>query len=440
MESNEERLLHYVWLHRLFPLAPLRTTDGRALEVIDPGQPNTDAGPDFFNAKVRLDGTLWVGNVELHLRASDWMRHGHQHDAAYDSVILHVVGEADGQVCRTDGQPVPQLLLACPPEVRRRYDELCRADAFPPCRPVLASVHPLKVHAWLTALQAERLRQKAGDIGRRLEQTGGNWEDVFFITLARNFGFGLNADAFEAWALRLPLRAVGRQRDNLFQLEALFLGTAGLLDEVPVSRSDPPAEADDYLEGLRREYAYLCRKLALPAHLPADRWRFLRLRPDNFPHVRLAQLAWLCHEREHLFSLVLEARTTDEVRALLQVQTSDYWTEHCHFGPPLPRHRSRRLSPASVDLLLLNTVVPLLYAYGLHRQDDSLCRRAGRLLEELPPEDNSVVRQWVAAGLVPRSAADTQALLQLKRAYCDRHDCLRCRFGYEHLKAKGGGM
>ena len=433
MEHNEERLLHYVWRHRLFPLAPLRATDGRALEVIDTGQPNTDAGPDFFNAKIRLDGTLWVGNVEIHLRASDWARHGHRGDAAYDNVVLHVVGEADAEVCRTDGQPVPQLQLDCPPGVRHRYDELCRpssASGLPPCHGSLSALPPLKVHAWLSALGAERLRQKAGDVERRLEQTGGDWEDAFFVTLARNFGFGLNADAFEAWALRLPLRALGRQRDNLFQLEALFLGTAGLLDDVP---DEAP---DGYPAALRREYGYLRRKLSLADPLPRSRWRFLRLRPDNFPHVRLAQLAWLCHEREHLFSRVLEAASADDVRRLLQVQTSDYWTDHCRFGPPMPRRRARRLGTASADLLLLNTVAPLLYAYGVHRRDEALCRRAAALLDELPAEDNAVVRRWAAAGIVPRSAADSQALLQLTRAYCDRRDCLRCRFGYEHLKGR----
>ena len=293
-----EQLLHYVWRHRLFPLRPLSTTDGLPLEVVDPGLPNTDAGPDFFNAKVRVGGTLWVGNVEVHEHSSDWVRHGHDRDRAYDNVVLHVVGEADCKVCRSDGHPVNQLQLACPDDVRCRYEELRRADVFPPCRVVLSALSPLKVHGWLSALQAERLSRKADAIGLRLQQNGNHWEDAFFVTLARNFGFGLNADAFEAWALRIPLRAVDKHRDSLFQIEALFFGLAGLLD------NDPACDADDYAASLQREFAYLRHKFSLPEPLPRDRWRFLRLRPSGFPHVRLAQLAWIYQHQEGLFPLL----------------------------------------------------------------------------------------------------------------------------------------
>ena len=228
-----EQLLHYVWRHRIYPLQPLQTTDGQPLEVIDPGLPNTHAGPDFFNAKVKLGDTLWAGDVEVHDRASDWLRHGHDRDRAYDRVVLHVVGEADCDVYRTNGERIPQLLLPCPDGVRRRYDELRASDIVPPCHDVLATLPLLKVHAWLSSLLVERLMQKAEAIGQRLERCGRSWEDAFFVTLARNFGFGVNGDAFEAWALRLPLRAVDKHRDNLFQVEAFFFGMAGLLDDLP---------------------------------------------------------------------------------------------------------------------------------------------------------------------------------------------------------------
>lgn len=424
-----EQLLHYVWRHRLFPLRPLYTTDGRALEVVDPGLPNTDAGPDFFNAKVRVDGTLWVGNVEVHERASDWLRHGHDRDRAYDNVVLHVVGDADAEVCRTDGHPVPQLLLPCPDEVRCHYDELRQSDVFPPCRAVLTSLPLLKVHAWLSALLAERLRRKADAIGVRLRQNGNHWEDAFFVTLARNFGFGLNADAFEAWALRLPLRDVAKHRDSLFQIEALFFGLAGLLDD------EPACVADEYPASLLREYRYLQHKFTLPASLPRDRWRFLRLRPSGFPHVRLAQLAAIYRQQEGLLSRAMESATLDEARRLFVAETSPYWNTHYRFGAP-SACCPKRLGAGAVDLIVLNTVIPFLYAYGQHRSDENLCARAARFLEELRAEDNSIIRQWAAAGLPVRTAADSQALLQLKAAYCDRHDCLRCRFGYEYLKRK----
>ena len=422
-----EQLLHYVWRHRIYPLRPLQTTDGQPLEVIDPGLPHTDAGPDFFNAKVKLGGTLWAGDVEVHDRASDWLRHGHDRDRAYDRVVLHVVGEADCDVFRTNGERIPQLLLPCPDEVRQRYDDLRRPEIFPPCHEILSRLPLLKVHAWFSTLQVERLQQKAEAIRRRLERCGHNWEDACFVTLARNFGFGLNGDAFEAWATRLPLRAVDKHRDNLFQVEAFFFGMAGLLDG---------EQEEGYACGLRREFAYLQRKFSLPEPMSAGQWRFLRLRPGNFPHVRLAQLAYLYYQSEGLFSRVLEAETVDSLRKLfVGVRTSEFWTEHFHFRKASPR-RVKSLGAGAVDLIVLNTVAPMLYAYGQYRSDERLCGRASRLLESLKAEDNSLIRRWARAGLPVRTAADSQALLQLQKEYCDKRDCLRCRFGYEYLKAR----
>ena len=285
----------------------------------------------------------------------------------------------------------------------------------------------LTVHSWLSALQAERFGQKAEAIRHRLQQCGGYWEDAFFITLARNFGFGLNGDAFEAWAGRLPFRAVDKHRDNLFQVEAFFLGMAGLLEE------DDPG-ADDYCLRLQREWRYLQHKFQLPAPLPAGQWRFLRLRPAGFPHVRLAQLAWLYHTQCSLFSRVMEAETADELRRLLQASTSEYWKEHYTFRKASPP-KEKKLGKGALDLIVINTVVPFLYAYGQHKADETLCERATRLLESLRAEDNYVTRLWDGAGIPVQTAADSQALLQLQKSYCDKRDCLRCRFGYEYLKA-----
>lgn len=421
-----EQLLHYVWKHKIFPLSSLRTTSGLPVEVIDAGLPNTNAGPDFFNAKLKIDGTLWVGNVEVHTQASDWLRHGHQHDKAYDTVILHVVGKCDCEVCRANGEPVQQLVLPCPDTVRQRYEELRRTEHFPPCHSILPALPKLIVHAWLSALQVERLEQKARAIYQRLERNTGHWEDAFFITLARNFGFGLNGDAFECWAGNLPFRAVDKHRDNLFQVEAFFFGQAGLLEEVP-------PEADEYYLKLRDEFRYLQHKFGLPAPMDAYRWRFLRLRPGNFPHVRLAQLAGLYHREQGLFSRVMEADSADEVKRLFTSPTSAYWEEHFVFGRPSPR-RTKSVGANALKLILINTVVPFLYAYGLHKADDSLCDRATRFLESLTAEDNRIIRLWAEAGLPVSTAADSQALLQLRKEYCDRKECLRCRFGYEYLK------
>ncbi len=423
-----ERLLHYVWRHKIFPLEPLFTTDRQQVEVIDPGLPNLNAGPDFFNAKLKVDGTLWAGNVEIHEAASDWMRHGHGNDPAYDSVILHVVGKADCTVVRSDGHPIPQLQLPCPDEVRHRYATLQDSEFYPPCYTVVSDLPVLTVHSWLSALQMERFEQKAATVSERLKKQNGNWADVLFITLARNFGFGVNGDAFQAWAESLPLRAVDKHRDNLLQVEAFFFGHAGLLeDELP--------DADGYYMALQREYRYLCRKFSLSALISSSRWKLLRMRPGNFPHVRLAQLAALYHSQEALFSRLMEAETPDAAKELFKVKTSAYWDTHFSFRKCSPT-AGKQLGEGALNLLLINTVVPLLYAYGLHKGDDRLCTRATGFLESVKAENNYVTRMWGNIGLPVHTAADSQALLQLQKMYCERKDCLHCRFGYEFLKKR----
>ena len=424
-----EHLLHYVWKHKLFPLKVLQTTNGLPVEVIDPGLQNPNAGPDFFNAKLKINGILWVGNIEMHAHASDWFHHGHDSDKVYDSVILHVVGEADGEITRTNGEQIPQLLLTCPEHIRAHYHELCVADQYPACYPVLASLPKLTVHSWLTALQTERLEQKARLITQRLEHCNNNWEDAFFITLARNFGFGLNGDAFETWAGLLPLRAVDKHRNDLFQIEALFYGLAGLFEDTFLKKE----QEDEYSLRLCKEFRYLQRKFEFTRVMDATLWRFLRLRPENFPHIRLAQLAYLYQKGDKLFSRLLEAETLSEVRELLTTRTSAYWESHYLFGQTSP-HKEKTLGERSKNLIIINTVTPFLYTYGLHKADERMCERAGRFLEELKAEDNHITRAWSNAGLPVATAADSQALIQLRKEYCDKRKCLFCRFGYEYLR------
>ena len=391
----------------------LQTTTGEPVEVIDAGLPNTNAGPDFFNAKLKIGGTLWVGNIEVHILASDWMRHGHDKDAAYDNVILHVAETVDCEVFRANGIPVPQLQLSCPESVRQRYDELSHAEIYPPCYSILSSLPKLTVHSWLSALQVERFEQKAHLIATRLERCNNHWEDVFFITLARNFGFGLNGDAFEAWASRLPFRAIDKHRDNLFQVEAFFFGQAGLLDE------ELP-DADGYYLKLQKEFRYLQHKFELSAPMAATQWRFLRLRPGK---------------EQSLFSRIMEADTLEVVRKLLTVTTSPYWEEHFNFRK-VSSSCEKQVGKNAQNLIVINTVIPFLYAYGLHKADEQLCERATGFLESLKAEDNHIIRHWSGAGLPVSTAADSQALLQLQKEYCDKKDCLRCRFGFEYLRQK----
>lgn len=420
-----ELLLHYVWKHKIFPLKELKTTTGQQVEVIDTGLANTDAGPDFFNAKLKLDGVLWIGNIEIHERSSDWFKHGHHADAGYNSVILHIASEIDTEISRSNGERIPQIQLICPEAVRTNYKELLETDSYPPCYRIIPSLPPFTAHSWMTALQMERFEQKATLLNERLKRCQGNWEDAFFITLARNFGFGLNGDAFETWAHRLPFRAVDKHRNDLFQIEAIFFGQAGILED---------SDGDGYYLRLKKEYTYLQHKFGL-IPMDASLWRFLRLRPANFPHIRIAQLACLYHRAYGLLSRIMETETLQGVRDILKGGTSEYWLTHYTFGGSSPS-RPKTLSNTSLDLLIINTVVTFLYAYGLHKGNRVLCARAGSFLEELKAENNYITRMWEQCGMKASNAADSQALIQLKKEYCDKKKCLYCRIGYEYLKRK----
>ncbi len=430
-----EQLLHYVWKHKLFPVGPLCTTHGQNVEVIDSGLPNRNAGPDFFNAKVKIDGTLWVGNVEIHDRASDWFLHGHDKDPHYDNVILHVCGEIDAKAINSRGEELVQMQLDIPEEVSLHYKELLSVDQYPPCFRIIPSLTRLTVHSWMSALQTERLSVKTEAIVGRLARCNGDWEYAYFVTLARNFGFGINGDAFEQWAFNIPLHAVDHHRDNIFQVEAMFLGQAGLLDMDAIPeycRKD--AVADGYFDKLRREYQYLAHKFSID---PIDHslWRFLRLRPQNFPHIRISQLAMLYCQQHATLSQILEATSVKDAMRVLSTTVTPYWETHYTFGSTSVRNE-KHISVSSLNLLIINTVVPVLFAYGRHRGEEKYCDRAFDFLEALRPENNYIIRMWKQCGLGVENAGDSQALIQLKKEYCDRKECLRCRFGYEYLKRK----
>ena len=403
-----ERLLHYIWKHRILPLRTLFTTDGREVEVLDPVLANQNQGPDFFNAKVRIGGNVWAGNVEVHVRSSDWFRHGHESDPAYNNTILHVVKHADGEVTTQDGHVPPQVELAVPGYVEENYHELCLTEDYPRCHRVVPYIPPLKVHAWMDALLAERIRERAARLTAMVDGMNGDWERATFVTLCRSFGFGLNGDTFEKWACSIPMGAAGKHRDDLLQVEALFLGMAGLLD---TGSGLPDAET----ERRKREFAFLAHKFSLTPAMDSSDWKYLRTRPRNFPHVRIRQIAMLYHKGIMRMSSLVEAPDIENLDKVLA---------------------GGGISAGSRRLLMINTIVPLLYAYGTAHADEDMRQRALSLPEQIPAEDNHILRLWKQCGLTVSTAADSQALIQLKREYCDRKDCLRCRFAYEYLKMK----
>ena len=428
-----EQLLHYVWKHKMLPLKELQTTDGRLVEVIDVGLHNHNAGPDFFNAKVKIGETLWVGNVEIHQRSSDWYLHGHDRDARYNNVVLHVVAVVDRDVQTQSGLWLPQLVISVPESVVANYRQLLATDQYPPCYHIIPDLNRLTIHSWMAALQTERLEQKTQAIIQRVELCNGSWEDAFFTTLARNYGFGVNGDAFELWAQNVPLNAVGKHRDDLFQIEAFFMGQAGLLSlEAIPERYRDAARQEEYFNKLSNEYKYLAHKFSLTPMDPSI-WRFLRMRPQNFPHVRISQLANLYYERRAGLSALLECESIEQLRQLLATHVTPYWETHYTFGSESTKS-VKNMSASTMNLLIINTAIPMLFAVGRHRQKEELCDRAFDFLEQLGAERNHIITMWKECGLDVRTAGDSQALIQLKKEYCDRKDCLRCRFGFEYLK------
>ena len=428
-----EKLLHYIWKHRILPLSELRTTDGRSVEVIDPGLLNMHAGPDFFNAKVRIDGVMWVGNVEIHERSADWFLHSHDTDAAYNNVVLHVAAVVDADVVTERGDHLPQVQLAVPQQVLSNYRRLLAFDRYPPCREAVLPLDAIKKRSWLSALVAERLNEKTEAIRRRVALFEGSWEAAFFATMARSFGFGVNSEAFEQWAERLPLMQIAHHRDDPFQVEAMFMGMAGLLDEAQMTPTTRDAAlADPYFLSLKREFGYPSRKFGLEP-MSRQAWRFLRLRPQNFPYIRMSQLAQLYCSRRAGLAEITACESVNQLHAVLQTSVSDYWRTHYTFGKESSLNE-KRLSTASLNLLAINAAVPVLHAWGCYRDDERLVQRALDWLEQLPAEDNTYIRLWKECGVEAHNAADTQALIQLQHRYCERKDCLRCRFGYYSLK------
>ena len=416
-----EQLLHYVWKHRLFQ-KDLKTTDGQSFEVLDTGTLNTDGGPDFFNAKIKIGDKVWAGDIEIHRTSDDWYKHKHETNPVYNSVILHVVEFAGREVCNQASRVIPQCQIIYPQHVKDNVEYLLHADVAIPCGNYIGTVPAIHLRGWLNTLLVERLERKSNDIYRYLEKFNGSWEEAFYILLSRNFGFGLNSDSFERLALSLPLRFIQKQGDNLFQIEALLLGQAGLLDE---------EQPDDYSKKLRQEYEFLRNKYTL---IPVDPYLFkkLRVRPTGSPYIRLAQLAVLLYKTYGLFSKILKSEDVGHIRLLFHENASEYWQTHYVIGEESPR-KSKYLGDSSLNVILINTVAPILFAYGKNTGNEVLCERALHFLEQIGPESNYITRDFAGCRVIAKNAYDSQALIQLRREYCEKKKCLFCRIGYKML-------
>ncbi|MFT3980525.1 MAG: DUF2851 family protein [Ferruginibacter sp.] len=417
-----EKLLQYIWQFRHFNISGLVTVHGESLYIIHPGRLNSNQGPDFLESRIRIGNTEWAGNIELHIHASDWEQHRHSDDKNYLNIILHVVWKNDKEL----SLPFPTLELQpfVPGILLNRYEMLMHSTAFIPCHTGIARVPYLHFAAWKERLLTERLQQRSDHIMSQLNENVQHWEEVFWWLLARNFGIRINAGAFEAIARSIPLTILAKHKNQLHQVEALLLGQAAILDT---------AFKEAYPAMLRKEYNFLQKKYGLQKpHLPVY---YLRMRPANFPTVRLAQLAMLIHRSIHLFAVVREAADLKEVTALFNIAAGEYWDDH-YLPDHTTAHKKKNLGVQMMQNILINTIVPVLYAYGYYHSNRSMQEKALRWLEQIAPEHNSITKGFTALGIVNKNAFDSQALIQLRNEYCNEKKCLACAVGNWLLKAK----
>ncbi len=419
-----EDFLHYIWLQELHE-KNYRASTGEHIQVLSSGERNRDAGPDFQNARIKIDDTIWAGNVEIHIDSANWSKHKHHLDPAYDNVILHVVNTSTKEACRSNGQIVPTIELAYDPGIYETYRDLVENKCPIPCEKDIDLIDNFIVSIWLNALCIERLESKSEIIQTVYGQTGKNWEETFYIMLARSFGFNTNALPFEMLAKSLPLKILLKNRHNIKSLEALLFGQAGFLDD---------DSTDEYYCLLQNEYQYFKKVYNLK---PVEKhlWKFMRLRPVNFPTIRLAQFANLIHRTNHLFSNTLEATSIKELLILYECTAAEYWDTHYNFGKETVK-KEKKTGKLALQIVLINTVIPFLFIYGKKRNIKELRDKAIQFLEEIPAEKNSILKNWEKIGIKAINAMQGQALIQLTKQYCNKKNCLFCQLGNSIIHEK----
>jgi hypothetical protein len=419
----KEEFLHYLWKYRLYDSEKLVDNDGNRIIVVHQGEYNRDSGPDFFNSRIIISGTEWAGNVEIHSKASHFDLHGHQTDPAFNNVILHVVAENDKKVFNAKGEELLTVKLKFDPILYEKYISLVNNPYVIACQDDVNKIDNIYVRNWLNALVIERLQCKSELILKIFEQTGNDWDETFYRLLSRYFGFRVNTEPFEMLATALPFKVLRKHADNIFQLEALLFGTAGMLEEGLFKE----ALADKYYKDLIKEYRILSAKYSLqPIH--GWLWKFSRLRPSNFPTIRISQLAAMLSVAGGIFSRVLEETDLIRLKELLEVSASEYWDDHFVFGKKSKRNPKNTGTLAS-DILLINAVAPIMFVYGKSRDLQEICERAVSFLEDIPAEENTITSEWKASGIPADSAFYSQALILLRNEYCKKRKCLECRIG-----------
>jgi len=417
-----EALLQLIWQHSLYNTTELKTTDGESVTVSFAGKRNTDAGPDFLEAKVRVGKTLLVGHIEMHINSSDWIKHKHQNDPAYKNIILHVVYKNDKTV--DTNAPTLELQGHIPAHILKQYQHLIYAKTTIPCAKQLHTVKDITKHSWLSRMLAERWEDKLGDWKELLDKTAGDWSQLLYWRTAANFGFKTNSSPFLLLAQSIPLNVIAKHRENLLQIEALLFGQAGMLNK---------KYEDPYPVALQREYTFLQKKYKLTP-IPVHLWKFMRLRPANFPTIRIAQFATLVHQSIHLFSKIIETGTIKEINPLLDITAGGYWDTHFRFDEPKTRHSKKHVGIASVQNIIINTVAPIQFLYAQQQGTTKQQEKALQLLESVPAEKNKIVGMWETTGWKAENAAQSQALIQLWNNYCSSKRCTECSIGLSIIK------
>ena len=421
-----EDFLYYLWKFRLYKPEIYTTQDGQYLEIIHPGIKNNDAGPDFFNAKIKIGNTLWAGNVEIHKKSSDWNRHGHQNDPAYNNVILHVVAEYDTQILNSSGLKVTTWQMPIEAWHIDNYNNLISNSQKIACSSRINLISSMEMSSWIERMAIEKLEDKISHIKNLLSQCKNDWDEVFYVLTARCFGFSVNGDAFEQLARQTSWKIILKNRDKIESLEAIFMGQAGFL-------SDYKGQ-DEYIKKLEQEYQFLRKKYDLTP-LSSSLWKFLRLRPSNFPTVRLMQFAKLLHQNSFSFSCLSQETDFENIYKLLMITPSQYW--ETHFRPDVESPKTdKRLGKSSAELIIINTLIPILFAYGKLRGDDDLFNKALEWFQTMLPEKNSIISEWKKTGITAENAMQSQALIYLTKNYCQVKKCLHCAIGHAVMSKK----
>ncbi|MBK3518382.1 DUF2851 family protein [Carboxylicivirga marina] len=418
---NEE-FLHYIWQHKLYK-PELITTDEQRIEVIHPGTKNTDGGPDFFNAKIKIGNTLWAGNVEIHYDEKEWYMHQHHLDSAYDNVILHVVQQNGSNTINSKKREIPVCQIQINEELRLKYQQLQFNELWIPCEHDIANVDTFTLKQWIERLLIERLEEKNEWIEQLLIESNNNWDQVFFVLLCRSFGFGINGLPFELMARQTPFTILLKHADNPFQLEAILFGQAGFLkNELKVT----------YSISLKKEYDFLKTKYDLTPinnHL----WKFLRLRPNNFPTIRIAQLTSVISKSKGQFDKLLCIHDKKTLLELLNVEPSKYWKTHYRLDIEASSSKTKSLGKSSQLRIIYNTIIPYLFIYAVKHNNEEQKEKIIDYLYQQPPEKNAIIDKWKAVGITPESEATAQSLIHLKSKYCKQKKCLSCHIGHEVL-------